>query len=126
MKLGRPQPSSFKLKLVAYFVSLSLVPLAATYWGFSTVAGVGESRQVTLRQETGLRAALTLYQEQTGRAQAEAERLARSRPLQRALRHRDRRALLRILAGKHDEGEVEPAVLDAAQKALVLGLLEPD
>ena len=48
MTLGRLGLSSFKLKLVAYFVLLSLVPLAATYWGFSTVAGSGESRQVTL------------------------------------------------------------------------------
>ena len=63
------QLSSFKLKLVAYFVLLSLVPLAATYWGFSTVAGAGESRQVTLRQEAGLRAALALYAEQADQAQ---------------------------------------------------------
>jgi diguanylate cyclase (GGDEF)-like protein len=91
--------SSFKLKLVAYFVLLSLVPLAATYWGFSTVAGSGESRQVTLRQEEALRAALTLYDEQADRAQAQAERVARSRPLQRALEHHDRRALRRIVAG---------------------------
>jgi diguanylate cyclase (GGDEF)-like protein len=91
--------SSFKLKLVAYFVLLSLVPLAATYWGFSTVAGAGESRQVTLRQEEGLRAALTLYDEQADRAQAHAERVARSRPLQLALERRDRRALRRIVAG---------------------------
>ena len=46
---------------MAYFVLLSLLPLAATYWGFSTVAGAGQSRQVTARQETGLRAALALY-----------------------------------------------------------------
>jgi len=91
--------SSFKLKLVAYFVLLSLVPMAATYWGFTTVAGAGESRQVTLRQEASLRAALTLYQEQADRAQAGAERVARSRPLQRALEGRDRRELRRILAG---------------------------
>ena len=57
LTLGRSQLSSFKLKLVAYFVLLSLIPLAATYWGFSTVADAGESRQVTLRQEAGLRAA---------------------------------------------------------------------
>jgi diguanylate cyclase (GGDEF)-like protein len=95
---GRPQLSSFKLKLVAYFVLLSLVPLAATYWGFSTVAGDGESRQVLLRQEAGLRSALTLYQEREHRAQAEAEHAARSRPLQLALEHRDRRTLKRILA----------------------------
>jgi diguanylate cyclase (GGDEF)-like protein len=98
LTLGRPQPSSFKLKLVAYFVLLSLVPLAATYWGFSTVAGTGQSRQVTLRQEAGLRAALTLYQEKAERTQAEAEQAARSRPLERALARHDRRALRRILA----------------------------
>jgi diguanylate cyclase (GGDEF)-like protein len=84
---------------VAYFVLLSLVPLAATYWGFSTVAGAGESRQVTFRQEAGLRAALALYAEQADRAQARAEQLARSRQLQRALERRDRGALRRIVAG---------------------------
>ena len=93
------QLSSFKLKLVVYFVLLSLVPLAATYWGFSTVAGAGESRQVALRQEEGLRAALALYDEQANRAQARAERVARSRPLQRALERRDRHALRSLLAG---------------------------
>jgi diguanylate cyclase (GGDEF)-like protein len=92
------QLSSFKLKLVAYFVLLSLVPMAATYWGFSTVAGSGESRQVTLRQEAGLRAALALYAERANRAQAQAEQLARSRPLQRALERSDRRMLRRIVA----------------------------
>jgi diguanylate cyclase (GGDEF)-like protein len=85
---------------VAYFVLLSLVPLAATYWGFSTVAGAGESRQVTLRQEAGLRAALALYAEQAGRAQAHAERVARSRPLQLALERRDLPSLRRIAAGR--------------------------
>jgi len=78
LTLGRSQLSSFKLKLVAYFVLLSLIPLAATYWGFSTVAGAGESRQVTLRQEAGLRAALTLYQQRADRAQAEGSRAARA------------------------------------------------
>ena len=92
--------SSFKFKLVAYFVLLSLVPLAATYWGFSTVAGAGESRQVALRQEAGLRAALALYAEQADRAQMQAEELARSRPLQLALERRDRKALRRIVAGR--------------------------
>ena len=84
---------------MAYFVLLSLVPLAATYWGFSTVAGAGESRQVTLRQEAGLRAALARYAQRADHAQARAEQLARSRQLQRALERHDRRALRRIVAG---------------------------
>lgn len=79
---------------------LSLVPMAATYWGLSAVAGSGASRQVTLRQEAGLRAALALYSAKADRAQAQAERLARSRPLQSALERRDRRALRRILVGR--------------------------
>jgi diguanylate cyclase (GGDEF)-like protein len=83
---------------VAYFVLLSLVPMAATYWGFSTVAGSGESRQVTLRQEEGLRAALTLYQERVGRAQARAGRVASSRKVQRALERHDGRTLRQTLA----------------------------
>jgi len=83
---------------VAYFVLLSLVPMAATYWGFSTVAGSGESRQVTLRQEEGLRAALTLYQERAERAQARAGRVASSRKVQRALERHDGRTLRQTLA----------------------------
>ena len=98
MRFEGVQLSSFKLKLVAYFVLLSLVPLAATYWGFSTVAGSGQSRQVLLRQEAGLRAAFALYAERADRAQAEAERVARSRPLQRALERGDRRKLRQIVA----------------------------
>ena len=97
MTIGRLQLSSFKLKLVAYFVVLSIVPMAATYWGFSTVAGSGEAQQVLSRQESGLRAALTLYQEHVDRAQSQAARLARSRPLQVALERHDRSALQRIL-----------------------------
>jgi diguanylate cyclase (GGDEF)-like protein len=100
LRSGGSLLSSFKLKLVAYFVLLSLVPMAATYWGISTVAGSGEARQVTLRQESGLRAALALYSARADRAEAQAERLARSRPLQAALEHRDRRALRRIFAGR--------------------------
>jgi diguanylate cyclase (GGDEF)-like protein len=78
-------------------VLLSLVPMAATYWGFTSVAGAGASRQVALRQEEGLRAALTLYDQQAARAQAQAEHVARLRSVQRALERHDRRALQRIL-----------------------------
>ena len=72
--------------------------MAATYWGFTTVASAGATRQVTLRQDEGLRAALTLYQGRADRAQAQAERVARSRSLQRALARLDHRQLLQILA----------------------------
>ena len=39
---------SFKVKLVAYFLLLSLLPLAAAFWGFSTVSAQSEDFTSTL------------------------------------------------------------------------------
>jgi uncharacterized BrkB/YihY/UPF0761 family membrane protein len=44
---------SFKVKLVAYFLLLSLLPLAAAFWGFSTVAARSEARRVDARLQAG-------------------------------------------------------------------------
>ena len=91
---------SFKVKLVAYFLLLSLLPLAAAFWGFSTVAGQSEARRVDARLEAGLRATLAAYQEALGSADEAAGRLARQPSFQRALLARDRAALQRMLRGK--------------------------
>ena len=48
---------SFKLKLVAYFLLLSLLPIAAAFWGFTQVAGQSETRRVDARLQAGLRGA---------------------------------------------------------------------
>ena len=88
---------SFKVKLVAYFLLLSLLPLAAAFWGFSTVAARSETRRVDARLQAGLRATLAAYQEALGSADAAASKLARTPAFQRALLERDRRALTRIL-----------------------------
>jgi hypothetical protein len=53
---------SFKVKLVAYFLLLSLLPIAAAFWGFTSVAGQSETRRVDARLQAGLRAALATYQ----------------------------------------------------------------
>jgi two-component system cell cycle response regulator len=90
---------SFKVKLVAYFLLLSLLPLAAAFWGFSTVAAKSETRRVDARLQAGLRATLAAYQEALGSADAAAARLARRPAFQRALLARDRVALERMLAG---------------------------
>jgi two-component system cell cycle response regulator len=90
---------SFKVKLVAYFLLLSLLPLAAAFWGFSTVAAKSETRRVDARLQAGLRATLAAYQEALGSADAAAARLARQPAFQRALLARDRAALERMLAG---------------------------
>jgi diguanylate cyclase (GGDEF)-like protein len=91
---------SFKLKLVAYFLLLSLLPLAAAFWGFSTVASQSEARRVDARLQAGLRATLAAYQEALGSANHAAERLARQPAFQRALLAHNRSALERMLRGK--------------------------
>jgi len=80
---------SFKLKLVLYFVLLSLLPIAAAFWGFASVAGQSETRRVDARLQAGLRAALAGYQEQVDAAQANAATLARNRAFQLELENND-------------------------------------
>ena len=91
---------SFKVKLVVYFLLLSLLPLAAAFWGFSTVAAQSEARRVDARLQAGLRATLAAYQEALGSADEAAGRLARQPAFQRALVARDRAAVERMLKGK--------------------------
>jgi diguanylate cyclase (GGDEF)-like protein len=91
---------SFKVKLVAYFLLLSLLPLAAAFWGFSTVAAQSEARRVDARLQAGLRATLAAYQEALGSADEAAGRLARQPSFQRALLARNRAALESILKDK--------------------------
>ena len=67
---------SFKVKLVAYFLLLSLLPMAAAFWGFSTVAARSETRRVDARLEAGLRATLATYRDEFRAAEASAQKLA--------------------------------------------------
>jgi diguanylate cyclase (GGDEF)-like protein len=87
---------SFKLKLVAYFVLLSLLPAAAVFWGFATVTGENATQRVDVRLEGDLREALASLQERVDRAQATAERVARTRAVQIALDRRERGVLARV------------------------------
>ena len=88
---------SFKLKLVAYFLLVSLLPLGAAAWGLHSVARRSETRRVDVRLEAGLRAVLGSYKDQFERAGNHAGRLAASHRFQRDLQRGDRVALRRIL-----------------------------
>ena len=90
---------SFKVKLVAYFLLLSLLPLAAAFWGFSTVASRSETRRVDALLQAGLRASLAGYQDELRAADREAAALARNPAFQQALMKRDRATLERLLLG---------------------------
>jgi diguanylate cyclase (GGDEF)-like protein len=89
--------ASFKVKLVAYFLLLSLLPLAAAFWGFSTVAARSETRRVDARMQAELRAALATYQDELVGADDAAAAFARSPAFQRALVRHDKAALRRLL-----------------------------
>ncbi len=88
---------SFKIKLVVYFLLLSLLPVTAAFWGFSSVASGSETRRVDTRLQAGLRATLAAYQERLDSAQASATALAHDRAFQRRLERGDEAGLKRML-----------------------------
>src|SRR5438105_4015572 len=90
---------SFRVKLVAYFLLLSLLPLAAAFWGFSTVASRSETRRVDALLQAGLRATIAGYQDELRAADREAAAMSRNPSFQRALLARDRETLQRLLLG---------------------------
>jgi diguanylate cyclase (GGDEF)-like protein len=89
---------SFKLKLVAYFLFVSLLPLGAAAWGLHAVELRSETRRVDVRLEASLRAVRAEYREELAEATAAARALADDRRFQRALARHDRGRLERLLA----------------------------
>ena len=83
---------SFKLKLVFYFLLVSLLPLGAAGWALHSIERSSETRSVDVRLEAGLRAVIATYKGQLSAADGRAKALAVNRDLQLALLRRDRRA----------------------------------
>jgi diguanylate cyclase (GGDEF)-like protein len=95
--VNRVATDSFKLKLVGYFVLLSLLPAAAAFWGFSSVAKESEVRRVDARLQSGLRAAVEAYSEDLEATAHQAFALAEDPRFQAALARRDAAAVERLL-----------------------------
>jgi diguanylate cyclase (GGDEF)-like protein len=93
---------SFKLKLVAYFLLVSLLPLGAAAWGLHTVARRSETRRVDVRLQASLRSVLASYKDELERGDNQAQALAANGRFQRALQRRDERTLRRLLASHPD------------------------
>src|SRR6186997_1111164 len=91
---------SFKLKLVAYFLLVSLLPLGAAGLALHSVTKRSETRRVDVRLETGLRAVLASYRDKATTAAEAADTLARSPQFQRALQRGDQAELRRMLEEK--------------------------
>src|ERR671935_1664923 len=100
--------ASFKVKLVAYFLLLALLPLAALFWGFTGVAARTETRLVDERLAAGVRSTLSAYEDTLNRANHVATTLARLPAVQSALARRDRPALVPLLRRYPDVRVVAP------------------
>ena len=119
---------SFKLKLVIYFLLLSLLPIAAAFWGFTQVAGQSETRRVDARLQTGMRALLATDQEQLDAAQRRATVIAGTKAFQRELERGDGTGLAQMFRNQ-PEVSVEsidgflvhsPPIFAATRQAAVL------
>ena len=88
---------SFKLKLVGTFLALSVLPLAAAFWGFSQVAERSVTGSTDDRLEAGLSAALVAFEDERQRAGSAAERLGKDPAFQAAIASGDRAAIARLL-----------------------------
>jgi diguanylate cyclase (GGDEF)-like protein len=88
---------SFKLKLVAYFLLVSLLPLGAAGWALHAVASRSETRRVDVRLQAGLRAVVASYKEELAAAGSRAHELAGNDSFQQALQRRDRQELNNLL-----------------------------
>jgi diguanylate cyclase (GGDEF)-like protein len=120
---------SFKLRLVTYFLLLSLVPLLAASWAFSEVATRGELANTDARLNAALRVALRDYT-QTIQSQgtAAASSLAHATSVQHAFLTHNRAALVRLSravpnSGFYSKGELlageEPPELAAKRSSTV-------
>ena len=89
---------SFRLKLVAYFLLVSLLPLSAAGWGLHVVAGKSETKSVDVRLGTGLRAVGGIYKDEYLAAANRATSLAGNLAFQRALADKDVQTLKVMLA----------------------------
>jgi diguanylate cyclase (GGDEF)-like protein len=91
---------SFKLKLVAYFSLIALLPFAAAFSGLEAVTDRNETRRVDGTLETSVRAAQAAFVDEVADAERDATLLARDPSFQRALATKNR-AKLQNLATRY-------------------------
>src|SRR5690348_1430800 len=91
---------SFKLRLVAYFLLVSLLPLGAAGWALHEVLRSSETRRVDVRLDANLRAVSATYKAELRAATRRARSLADSTSLQRALLRDNRAELTRLVTAQ--------------------------
>ena len=93
---------SFKLKLVSYFVLLTLVPLGAALWGLDALSKRSEMRRADARLQAGLRTGINGYGDALATLDRTEARLSGSTTVQSALRNRDRAVLSDVVEANPD------------------------
>ncbi len=89
---------SFKFKLVGTFLALSVLPLAAAFWGFSQVAERSVTTSADDRLAAGLTAALAAFEDERRNAERAAATLGGTKAFQTAVARGDRDTIARLLA----------------------------
>jgi diguanylate cyclase (GGDEF)-like protein len=84
---------SFKVKLSAYFLLLTLVPLAAAFGAFGVVLSRGATRTVDAQLQSGLRAAAARFAEEVAWSDQLATDLAKNDRVRSGLEQHDLEAL---------------------------------
>jgi two-component system, cell cycle response regulator len=107
----------FKVRLIAYFALIALLPFVAAFQGFHSLAKRSETRRVDGVLQAGLRASLAGYDQELAAARRSASKLAAERDVQRALARGDR-AFLSQLVREHPNVRVD------ARGGLRLGRIE--
>jgi diguanylate cyclase (GGDEF)-like protein len=87
---------SFKFRLAAYFLLLSLLPLLGAVWAFSEIATRGETGRADARLNGALRVAVADFTARVDQARESAESIARATGFQEALDASNREALRRL------------------------------
>jgi diguanylate cyclase (GGDEF)-like protein len=111
-RLGR-QVGSFRVRLVAYFLLLALLPLVAALWAFSELAARSETARADARLNAALRVATVDYQDQLDVALRTARSLARDTGYQQALNPRNTAALERLFRDEPNAAFFRRGVLEA-------------
>ena len=89
---------SFKFKLVGTFLALSVLPLAAAFWGFSQVAERSVTTSADDRLAAGLTAATAAFEDERRNVERAATTLGATKSFQSAVARGDRAAIARLVA----------------------------
>jgi len=87
---------SFKVRLAAYFLLLSLLPLVGAVWAFSAVASRGETGRADARLNSALRVAASDFRNRVDQAAESADSLARATSFQQALDEENKQLLSQL------------------------------